>query len=80
MKIKKDLAISDTGFLFNPTSGDSYSLNPVGIEFFKLIQSNESDEQIIQQITTEYAIDKSTVEKDLYDFKMMLTNYKLIVQ
>lgn len=80
MKIKKDLAISDTGFLFNPSSGDSYSLNPVGIEFFKLIQANRPDEQIIQQITDEYAIDKSTVEKDLYDFKMMLTNYKLIIQ
>lgn len=78
MKLKKDLAISDSGFLFNPSSGDSYSLNPIGVELFKLLQKGKSDEEIIKQITNEYAIDNNTVEKDLYDFKNLLVNYKLI--
>ena len=78
MKLKKDLAISDSGFLFNPSSGDSYSLNPTGVEFFKHLQKGNSDEEIIEQITNEYAIDINTVEKDLYDFKTLLVNYKLI--
>lgn len=78
MKLKKDIAISDSGFLFNPTSGDSYSLNPVGVEIFKLLQKDKKDEDIIKHLTDEYAIDESSVEKDLYDFKIMLGNYKLI--
>lgn len=78
MKLKKDIAISDSGFLFNPTSGDSYSLNPVGVEIFKLLQKDKKDEDIIKHLTNEYAIDESSVEKDLYDFKIMLGNYKLI--
>lgn len=78
MKLKKDIAISDSGFLFNPTSGDSYSLNPVGVEIFKLLQKEKKDEDIIKHLTNEYAIDESSVEKDLYDFKIMLSNYKLI--
>jgi hypothetical protein len=78
MKLKKDIAISDSGFLFNPTSGDSYSLNPVGVEIFKLLQKDKKDEDIIKHLINEYAIDESSVEKDLYDFKIMLGNYKLI--
>lgn len=78
MKLKKDIAISDSGFLFNPTSGDSYSLNPVGVEIFKLLQKDKKDEDIIKLITNDYAVDESSVEKDLYDFKIMLSTYKLI--
>lgn len=78
MKLKKDLAISDSGFLFNPSSGDSYSLNPIGVEIFKHLQKGESDEAIITQLLNDYAVDKNTIEKDLYDFKVMLTNHKLI--
>ena len=78
MKLKKDIAISDSGFLFNPTSGDSYSLNPVGVKIFKLLQKDKKDEDIIKHLINEYAIDESSVEKDLYDFKIMLGNYKLI--
>jgi hypothetical protein len=41
MKLKKDIAISDSGFLFNPSSGDSYSLNPIGVEILKLMQEKK---------------------------------------
>lgn len=78
MKLKKDVAVSDSGFLFNPSSGDSYSLNPIGVEILKLIQDKKSDDEIVTKLLQDFAIDKDTVEKDLYDFKMMLTSYKLI--
>jgi hypothetical protein len=77
MKIRKNIALSDTGFLFNPSTGDSYSLNPMGQQIVKYIQDNKSDEEIIELITEEYMVDNSSVEKDLYDFKQMLDNYKL---
>ena len=32
MKIKTNIALSDSGFLFNPSTGDSYSVNPIGQE------------------------------------------------
>ena len=78
MKLKKDIAVSDSGFLFNPSSGDSYSLNPIGVEILKLMQDEKSDDEIGNNILQDFAIDKDTIEKDLYDFKTMLTSYKLI--
>jgi hypothetical protein len=77
MKIRKNIALSDTGFLFNPLSGDSYSVNEVGGMIIKLIKDNKSEEEIIKAITDEYAIDKDSVEKDFYDFKRILESYKL---
>lgn len=76
--MKKDVAVSESGFLFNPETGDSYSLNPIGTEIVKLLQEKNSDEHVIEHILKEYAIDRHTIEKDLYDFKNMLNNYKLM--
>lgn len=77
MKLKKNVALSDSGFLFNPSTGDSYSVNPIGMEMLGLIKEGKEDTEIIQIITKEYMIDNDTVEKDLYDFKIILSNYKL---
>lgn len=78
MKIKKNIALSDSGFLFNPLTGDSFSVNPIGQSIIKAFQSDKSESEIVEEILTEYRIDKNTVEKDVYDFKRMLSNYKLI--
>jgi len=77
MKVRKNVAISDSGFLFNPSSGDSYSINPIGQEIIQLLQEEKSEQEILDHILKEYMIDKNTVEKDLYDFLNMLKNYKL---
>ncbi len=77
MKVRKNIAISDSGFLFNPSTGDSYSINPIGHEVVQLLQDGKSEEDITQHILDNYMVDKSTVEKDLYDFLNMLKNYKL---
>lgn len=77
MKVRKNIAISDSGFLFNPSTGDSYSINPIGHEIVQSLQEGKAEVEIIDQITEKYMIDKITVEKDLYDFLNMLKNYKL---
>ena len=77
MQIKKNIAISDSGFLFNPLSGDSYSVNATGIEVIKLLRAGKNKEQIINELEKEYRIDKNTLEKDLNDFGSLLETFKL---
>ena len=77
MVLKKNIAVSDSGFLFNPATGDSYSLNETGIAFLRLIQNGQSDDQIIAQVAAEFDIDAITIEKDLSDFKSNLVRFKL---
>jgi len=53
-------------------------VNPIGLEILKHLQYLKSDLDIIQVVTQEYMIDRDAIEKDLYDFKTLLANYKLI--
>ena len=77
MKIKKNLALSDTGFVFNPTTGDSFSVNPIGLEILWLIKSEKSETDITQYLLDTYQTDRETAEKDVYDFTRMLQTLKL---
>lgn len=77
MKIKKNVAVSDSGFLFNPSTGDSFSVNPLGLEILHLLKQGKEDSVIIAHIQNGYMVDQDTVEKDIYDFKNMLNSYKL---
>ena len=77
MKLKKNLAFSDTGFVFNPSTGDSFSANPIGLEILTMIKNGKDEESIIAHILNTYQTDRETVEKDLYDFTKMIQTLKL---
>lgn len=78
MKLKSNIAISDSGFVFNPSTGDSYSINPVGIFILNMLKEEKNDTEILSTLQAKYMVDKDTAEKDLYDFKNMLGSLKLI--
>ena len=78
MRVKNNIAISDSGFIFNPSTGDSYSLNPIGLEILNLIKEGKNDEQMITYILEHYQTEHDAVEKDIYDFKSMLGKYKIL--
>ncbi len=57
MQIKKNIAVSETGFVFNPTTGDSYSINQVGQEILAYLGEDKSPEEITSLMTSDYDID-----------------------
>ncbi len=77
MKINKNIALSDSGFVFNPGTGDSFSTNPIGLEIIKLLKEGKGITEIKMHLLKEYAIDETTLEKDYYDFESMLGKLKL---
>lgn len=77
-KVPENLAISDSGFLFMASTGETFTLNETGKEVFKLIQSGFEEADIIEKIITEFDIDKTGFERDLHDFVSQLKNYSLI--
>jgi hypothetical protein len=76
--INKNIAISETGFVFNPLTGDSFSTNAVGRIILSELQKDSSIDEIKLKVTTEFAVDKSTLERDIDDFMMMLKSYQII--
>lgn len=76
--LKKNIAISDSGFVFNPSTGDSFSLNPVGLDILGFLKEGKSEEDIKSTIQAWYDIDRDTMDKDYYDFLKMLGQHKLL--
>jgi len=77
MKIKINIALSDSGFVFDPSTGDSFSTNPIGLEIIKMLKEGKNPEEIKSVITKNYLTDDVSFEKDYYDFINMLTKLKL---
>lgn len=78
MVLKKNLALSETGFLFNPGNGDSFSLNPIALEVVEMLKAGKDEAAIRAALFAAYAVDADTLEKDLYDFLNRLRQYKLL--
>jgi len=78
MKVKKNIAISDTGFVFDPSTGDSYTLNETGLEIVQLLKSGKTNDEIVDSITQLYDIDRHSFERYFLDFLGMLKYMQLV--
>jgi|GEM_PF-301260 len=80
MKIIKEVKISDNGFVFNSNTGDSFSLNPTGLELIRLISEGKEFGEIYDAFALRYEIDELTFEKDFYEFCSLLKHHQIILQ
>lgn len=78
--IPENIAISDSGFLFLPTTGETFTLNEIGKKIFKELQAKKSTEEIVNKLLQEYDIDRLTLERDIDDFILRLKSFNLITQ
>jgi PqqD family protein of HPr-rel-A system len=78
MKIKKSIAISDSGFVFDASTGDSFTLNPVGADILTYIRGGNNEAEIVQQMTEKYDVDKQIMEQYLYDFLFTLRQMQIM--
>jgi len=77
-KITSNLAISENGFLFLPSTGESFTLNPIGKEIVEGLKTNKTLKEISSQIAEDYDAEAATIERDLTDFLNQLKNFNLL--
>jgi len=78
MTLKKNIATSEEGFLFNPGTGDSFSTNTIGGDIIALLKENRPQKEIIEIICKKYDVDENQFERDLDDFESQLKDYSII--
>jgi hypothetical protein len=78
MTIRKNIATSDEGFIFNPGTGDSFSTNPIGSEIISMLKEDKPLSEIIGIICAKYDVDEKLFEKDLDDFKAQLADSNIL--
>lgn len=78
--VPENIAISDSGFIFLPSTGETFTLNEIGKQIFKLLQAKKTIEEISSEILKEYDIDTLTLERDIEDFILRLKSLNLVIQ
>ncbi|MGB9745712.1 MAG: PqqD family protein [Bacteroidales bacterium] len=78
MKLKKNIAISETGYIFNPSTGESFTLNQIGLEIINMAKENKSDDDIKKYLVQKYDTDETSLERYYLDFIEMLKQYHLL--
>ena len=78
MNLKKNVAVSESGLLFNPVTGESFSVNPIGVEILNFLREEKTDEQISEAILGKYNAEKQAFENDYQDFIGVLSHNNLI--
>jgi hypothetical protein len=78
MKLKRNIAISENGFLFNPETGDSYIINPIAKEIVNHLKEGHDVADVKQLLLDKYEVDLVTLEKNISDFLEMLRHNELL--
>lgn len=77
-RIPANLAVSESGFVFMPSTGETFTLNPIGKLVLGFLQQEKSEDEIIAEITREYDVDRVTFQRDLHDFLSQLRQFNLM--
>jgi hypothetical protein len=66
------LAVSESGFVFDPSTGRSFTVNETGIAILRALQQELGLDAIRRQIATDYEVAPQTLERDLSEFLVSL--------
>lgn len=78
--VPESLAISDSGFLFFPNTGETFTVNPSGRKLITLLKEGYSEEEIISRMAEEFDADKLDIERDMHDFIGQLQSLSLLTE
>lgn len=72
------LAINDEGFIFDPLTGESFTVNSTGLFIIRELKKGKRDDEILNGLLEEFNLSKEVAERDLIDFLEKLKSYKII--
>ena len=68
----KDLAISESGFLFDPYSGVTFTVNNTGKFILQLLMEGKVIEEIESALRKRFEIGDEDLRSDIYEFVNLL--------
>ena len=72
------LVLDENNILFYPMMGNSYQLNNLGNDVVTLLKHHKSKDEIIDELTLKYEVNKSELFIDVSDFLAKMKIYGLM--
>lgn len=73
----KALAVSESGVLFDPATGNTYTMNRVATEILRALQEGQSLETVRAMLARRYEVDPATLERDVKEFMVRIASLGL---
>ncbi|MDX8377578.1 MAG: PqqD family protein [Mariprofundales bacterium] len=71
----KQLALNDSGFVFDPVNGRSFTANSIGLFVLRELQKGHDMVAMLDIITDEFDVDTRTAERDITEFASQLRKF-----
>ncbi|HHJ10336.1 MAG TPA: PqqD family protein [Bacteroidetes bacterium] len=78
IRLKRNIAVSDTGFVFDPSTGETFTVNETGMRIIHYLREGKDPREIASLIIKEYNIDSLSFEKYFQDFTEMLKQFNML--
>jgi hypothetical protein len=69
------LAISESGFVFDPVSGHNFTVNETGLAILRLLQKNTEVKPVLAHLVKEYDVSPRDAERDVMEFAGVLRSF-----
>jgi hypothetical protein len=77
-RIKTGIRISEEGTVFDPATGESFTLNSTGLAILKLMIEGAGENQIYEVMSMDYELKRSEFERYFLDFISVLKSCHLL--
>ncbi|WP_437744828.1 HPr-rel-A system PqqD family peptide chaperone [Sorangium sp. So ce302] len=74
----KELALSDTGFVFDPASGATFTVNPTGLCALNAMKEGLSREEVAARLRERFDIRGGDPARDVGEFLELLRQHGLL--
>ncbi len=78
MKRIHQLAVNDEGFVFDPTTGESFTVNATGLFIIRALKAGDSITDILGQVQDQFEVRPESAERDVTDFMSQLEGLHLV--
>ena len=76
----KDLAVNESGFVFDPCSGATYTVNATGLAILEALKSRLGRDEIIARLEQEFDLSAGRADpsRDIDEFVHLLRSHGLV--
>ena len=72
-ELYRRLALSESGFVFDPVSGQSFTVNETGLELLRQLQQSTDLQEIQKSLADIYETQPNELERDINNFTSSLS-------
>ncbi len=73
-----DVAISASGFIFDPASGSTFTANKTGLEILQGLRDGLDEEAILERLREVFDVGEADLRRDVAEFVHLLRHHHLL--